>query len=75
MNYDKINITFDPEGVYSGEVSSDDLISDFLDSLGDSSVADWIKTRDKDVAVAFIANAWGLKFDFVQEKYHVNYKK
>ena len=72
MNYDKINITFDPEGVYSGEVSSDDLIRDWVECNEGSDVAEWLKTRDKDVAVAFVANAWGLKFDFVQEKYNVN---
>lgn len=71
MDYEKIKVTYDPEKVYDGEVSSDDLIRDFIESNEDS-IGEWIKERSKDVAVAFIANAWGLKFDFVQESYKVN---
>ena len=58
---EKVKIIFDPENVYKAGsvVNVNDLIKDYLDTVND----DWILRVDKDKAVDFIADAWGLKIE------------
>ena len=65
----KIKILFDPEGAYGYPkneiIEADKLIEDYIDCQ-DEYMVDYIKSVDTCKAVDFIAEAWGLDYEFIQ---------
>ena len=63
----KIKIEHDGGGVYqAGQVLGvDTLIRDYCDCTTDESLKDWLYRIPIPSAVAFIAAAWGIVYNFV----------
>lgn len=63
----KIKITHDDNNVYAiGQVMEiKKLIEDFCDCSNDESLNDWLYAIPIPSAMKFIADAWGLDYEFV----------
>lgn len=63
----KIKILSDRDGVYEvGQiVNVMDFISDYCSSISDKGTIGWIQRIPMSSAVNFIADAWGINYEFV----------
>jgi hypothetical protein len=67
MSLEKIKITYDRDGVYDKDSVHEvmDVIESYCSCATDKSLVDYIERIPIPSAIAFIADAWGLNYEFV----------